>query len=71
MCWAQVRPEASVLSSQAGSQVSNVDHSVSQAGLDQPDSGVVGASVYPWLVKTAVSALAVGSASIAAAYCWA
>ena len=54
-----------------GSHVSNVDHSVSQAALDQPDSGVVGASVYPWLVKTAVSALAVGSASIAAAYCWA
>src|SRR6266487_5497667 len=69
MCCAQVRPEAPVPSSQAGSQVSNVDHSVSQAGLDQPPSGVAGAAVYPWLVKTDVPASAVGSASIAAAYC--
>src|ERR1051326_2214811 len=69
MCCAQVRPDATVPSSQAGSQVSNVDHSVSQAGLDQPPSGVVGAAVYPWLVKTEVSASAVGLASIAAAYC--
>ncbi len=45
MCWAQVSPDASVPSSQAGSQLSNVDHSVSQAGLDQPDSGEVGAAV--------------------------
>ncbi len=45
MCCAQVRPDASLLSSQAGSQPSKVDHSVSQAGFDQPDSGVVGASV--------------------------
>src|SRR5690348_5819154 len=71
MCCAQVRPDATVLSSQAGSQPSNVDHSVSQAGLDQPPSGVVGAEVYPWLVNTEVSACAVESASIAAAYCWA
>src|ERR1700746_2253880 len=69
MCRAQVRPEASVPSSQAGSQLSNVDHSVSQAGLDQPPSGVAGAAVYPWLVKADVSASAVGSASMAAAYC--
>src|SRR5579859_4449538 len=69
MCCAQVSPDASVPSSQAGSQPSNVDHSVSQAFLDQPFSGVVGAAVYPWLVNTEVSASAVGSASIAAAYC--
>src|SRR6516225_10276731 len=69
MCCAQVIPEASVPSSQAGSQLSNVDHSVSQAGLDQPPSGEVGAAVYPWLVNTAVSASAVGSDSIALAYC--
>src|SRR5262249_51433884 len=59
MCCAQVMPEASVPSSQAGSQPSNVDHSVSQAGLDQPPSGEAGAAVYPWLVNTAVSASAV------------
>ena len=45
MFWAQACPEASVPSSQAGSQVSNVDHSVSQAGLVQPDSAESGASV--------------------------
>ena len=45
MCCAQVSPDASVPSSQAGSQVSNVDHSVCQAGLVQPDSGEVGACV--------------------------
>jgi hypothetical protein len=43
MCCAQVRPEASLPSSQAGFQLSNVDHSVSQAGLVQPDRGEVGA----------------------------
>ena len=32
MCCAQVRPDAPLPSSQAGSQPSNVDHSVSQAG---------------------------------------
>src|SRR6516164_4289999 len=69
MCCAQVTPEAPVPSSQAGSQLSNVDHSVWKAGLDQPLSGEVGAAVYPWLVKTEVSASAVGSDSIAAAYC--
>jgi hypothetical protein len=45
MFCAQVSPDASVPSSQAGSQLSKVDHSVSQAGLDHPDSGVAGASV--------------------------
>src|ERR1017187_10463756 len=38
MCCAQVSPDATVPSSQAGSQVSNVDHAVSQAGLHQPAS---------------------------------
>src|SRR5260370_3116898 len=69
MCCAQVTPDALVPSSQAGSKPSNVDHSLSKAGLDQPPSGEVGAAVYPWLVKTDVSAGAVGSDSIALAYC--
>ena len=43
MCCAQVNPDASVPSSQAGSQVSNVDHSVSHTGLVQPASGEAGA----------------------------
>jgi hypothetical protein len=45
MCCAQVKPDASVPSSHAGSQDSKVDHSVSHAGLFQPDSGEVGAEV--------------------------
>src|SRR5215831_7480380 len=71
MCWAQVSPEAALPSSQAGSQPSNVDHSVSQAGLVHPFSGDAGAWVYPWLVNTEVLASAVESFSMALAYCWA
>ena len=39
MFCAQLNPDAVVLSSQAGSHVWNVDHSVSQTGLVQPASG--------------------------------
>ncbi len=45
MCWAQVSPDASVPSSQAGSQLSKVDHSVSQTGPCQPASGEAGGAV--------------------------
>lgn len=45
MFCAQVKPDASVPSSQAGSQDSKVDHSVSQAGLLQPLSALAGAWV--------------------------
>ena len=54
MFCAQDSPEASVLSSQAGSQLSNVDHSVSHTGLDQPDSAELGGALYPWLVNSGV-----------------
>jgi len=69
MFCAQVNPEAVDPSSQAGSHVWNVDHSVSQTGLVHPASGDAGASVYPWLVNSGVQKLAAGSASMAAAYC--
>jgi hypothetical protein len=41
ICPAQVSPDAGLPLSQSGSQLSKVDHSVSQAGLVQPDSGPV------------------------------
>ena len=55
MFWAQLNPDAVVPSSQAGSQVWNVDHSVSQTGLVHPPSADAGASVYPWLVNSGVA----------------
>src|SRR5262249_24853927 len=45
MFCAQVRPEALLWSSHAVSKRSKVDHSVCQAGLLQPESGVVGGKV--------------------------
>jgi hypothetical protein len=42
MFCAQVKPESAVPSSQAVLQLSPVDHSVSQTGLVQPDSGEFG-----------------------------
>jgi len=67
MFCAQVKPDAVVPSSQAGSHGWNVDHSVCQTGLVHPDSGDAGACVYPWLVNSGVQKFATGSASMAAA----